>query len=55
MKNATGKPPYLRKLIDIPKSIVGDLKKMAINSDKSLKVFIQDILINVVERHRNKQ
>ena len=53
MKNTAEKPQYLRKLIDIPKPILIDLKKQAIDSDKSLKSYIQDILVTEVERRRN--
>ena len=53
MKNTIEKPQYLRKLIDIPKPILIDLKKLAIDSDKSLKSYIQDILVSEVERRRN--
>jgi len=42
----------LRKLIDIPESILDDLKKLATNSDKNLKSYIQDILITTVKNHR---
>jgi hypothetical protein len=47
------KTQYLRKLIDIPKPILKELKKLAIESDKSLKQYIQDIIISEVEKHRN--
>jgi hypothetical protein len=51
------KPPEkskdLKKLIDIPNDIIKDLKKLAVDADKSLKSYIQDTLVDVVEKHRN--
>lgn len=44
----------LKKLIDIPHDIIKDLKKLAVDADKSLKSYIQDILVEIVEKHRNK-
>ncbi len=53
MKKLSEKPRYLRKLIDIPGHVLADLKKLAIDEDKSLKSYIQDILIKEVERSRD--
>lgn len=39
----------MRKLIDIPEKIVKPLKILAIEADKDLKNYIQDLLINHVE------
>jgi len=50
----TEQPKYLKKLIDIPQDIVKDLKKLAVDADKSLKTYIQDTLVEVVEKHRKK-
>lgn len=38
----------MRKLIDIPEEIVKPLKILAINSDKDLKNYIQDLLTDHV-------
>lgn len=35
----------MRKNIDIPDEIVKDLKKMAVDADRDLKNYIQDLLI----------
>jgi hypothetical protein len=43
----------LRKIIDIPHAIVKDLKRMAIEADATLKAYIQDILVDQVEKKRN--
>ena len=40
----------MRKNIDIPEEIVKDLKKMAIDADKDLKNFIQDKLMQLVNK-----
>ena len=45
----------MKKLIDIPKEIVKDLKKMAIDSDKDLKNFIQDHLVLLVRGQKKEQ
>ena len=39
----------MRKLIDIPEEIVKPLKILAINADKDLKNYIQDLLIQHVK------
>jgi predicted transcriptional regulator len=44
----------VRKLIDIPEDIIKDLKHMAVNADKSLKIFIQDALAELVKKNREK-
>ena len=38
----------MKKLIDIPDEIVKPLKIMAVNNDRDLKNYIQDVLINHV-------
>lgn len=38
----------MRKLIDIPEEIVKPLKILAVKSDKDLKNYIQDLLIEAV-------
>jgi hypothetical protein len=53
MEQPKDKSQYLRKLIDIPKPIVKELKKLAVESDKSLKQYIQDIIVKEVEKSRN--
>ena len=45
----------MRKNIDIPEEIVKDLKKMAIDANKDLKNFIQDILILLVREQKTEQ
>ena len=45
----------MRKLIDIPKDIVKPLKILAINSDKDLKNYIQDLLISHVASSGGKK
>ena len=45
----------MKKLIDIPEEIVKDLKKMAIDSDKDLKNFIQDHLVLLVRGEKKEQ
>ena len=39
----------MRKLIDIPEDLVKPLKILAIEADKDLKNYIQDLLINHVK------
>lgn len=39
----------MRKLIDIPDEIVKPLKILAINADKDLKNYIQDLLVQHVK------
>jgi len=53
MEKPNDKSLYLRKLIDIPKPIVKELKKLALESDKSLKQYIQDIIVSEVEKSRS--
>ena len=38
----------MKKLIDIPEEIVKDLKKIAVDENKSLKKFIEDNLVQIV-------
>jgi hypothetical protein len=45
----------MRKNIDIPEEIVKDLKKMAIDTDKDLKNFIQDHLVLLVRGEKKEQ
>ena len=42
----------MRKLIDIPDNIVKPLKILAIQADKDLKNYIQDLLINHVKNNK---
>jgi hypothetical protein len=44
----------MRKNIDIPIEIVKDLKKMAVDADKDLKNYIQDLLIEHAKKHKKK-
>tara|TARA_Y200000002_G_C22533073_1_gene600600 strand:- start:634 stop:762 length:129 start_codon:yes stop_codon:yes gene_type:complete len=39
----------MKKLIDIPDEIVKPLKIMAVNNDRDLKNYIQDVLISHVK------
>lgn len=39
----------MKKLIDIPDEIVKPLKIMAVNNDRDLKNYIQDVLINHIK------
>lgn len=43
----------MRKLIDIDDEIVKDLKIMAIESNKDLKNYIQDLLLAHVDKNNN--
>lgn len=45
----------MKKIIDIPEEIVKDLKKMAIDTDKDLKNFIQDHLTLLVRGQKKEQ
>jgi hypothetical protein len=40
----------MKKLIDIPDEIVKPLKIMAVNNDRDLKNYIQDVLISHVKK-----
>lgn len=53
--NTTEDKKPLRKLIDIPKEILVDLKKLAIDNDSSLKSYIEDILVNKVIGSRSER
>lgn len=44
----------MKKIIDIPDEIVKDLKKLAVDEDKDLKTFIQDQLVKLVTKSKNK-
>ena len=39
----------MKKLIDIPDEIVKPLKIMAVNNDRDLKNYIQDVLISHIK------
>jgi|TARA_B100000497_G_scaffold28593_1_gene33576 hypothetical protein len=41
----------MKKLIDIPDEIVKPLKIMAVNNDRDLKNYIQDVLISHVKEN----
>ena len=43
----------MRKLIDIPENIVTDLKVLAALSDKDLKNYIQDLILEDVKKNRD--
>jgi hypothetical protein len=49
------KPQVLRKLIDLPRPIVKELKQLALDSDKSLKRYIEDVIVQEVERRRTEE
>lgn len=42
----------MKKLIDIPEEILQDLKILAIKAGKDLKNYIQDLLVDRVEKTR---
>jgi len=44
----------MKKLIDIPKEILQELKILAVKSNKDLKNFIQDELKKLVENSQSK-
>ncbi|NOT77305.1 MAG: hypothetical protein HOP08_20475 [Cyclobacteriaceae bacterium] len=50
--NDQGKP--LRKLIDIPAPILNDLKSLAMQANKNLKTYIQDVLVEIAESNRKQ-
>ena len=52
MEDISARAPSVRKLIDLPKSIIRDLKILALESDKSLKSYLQDLIITEVEKFR---
>ena len=39
----------MKKIIDIPETILQELKILAVKSNKDLKNFIQDVLISLVK------
>jgi hypothetical protein len=53
--SGNGDKKDLRKIIDVPHAIVKDLKKLAIDADSTLKAYIQDLLVNEVEKRRNQK
>jgi hypothetical protein len=52
MGKLSGGVPTVRKLIDLPISIIKDLKMLALESDKSLKSYLQELIISEVEKFR---
>jgi mRNA-degrading endonuclease RelE of RelBE toxin-antitoxin system len=44
----------MRKNIDIPDEIVKDLKKLAVDADKDLKNYIQELLVEHVKKAKKK-
>lgn len=48
MNKEQRKAEFLRKLIDLPRPIVSDLQKLARESDKSLKSYIEELVVNDV-------
>jgi hypothetical protein len=44
----------MRKNIDIPDLIVKDLKKLAVDAERDLKNYIQDLLVQHVDQSRKK-
>jgi hypothetical protein len=55
MKKAQRKAEYLRKLIDLPRPIVSELQKLAQESDKSLKGYIEHLIVNDVSMNAGDQ
>jgi len=55
MESHNDGPQYLRKLIDLPRPILDDLKKLAQEADKSLKKYIEDVIAGEVEKRRTEQ
>jgi len=54
-QNSSNDESHLRKIIDIPRSIVEDLKKLAGDANSSVKGYIQDLLVMEVERKKNHE
>jgi hypothetical protein len=54
LKNWKKTDNIMRKNIDIPDEIVQDLKILAVKADKDLKNFIQDELVYLVEKSKQK-
>jgi len=50
MNKAQRKSEYLRKLIDLPRPIIGELQKLAQESDRSLKSYIESLIVNDVSK-----
>lgn len=44
----------VKKLIDIPDPVVKDLKKLAVDSERDLKNYIQDLLVHHVEQSKKR-
>ena len=44
----------VKKLIDVPDPIVKDLKKLAVDSERDLKNYIQDLLEQHVKQSKGK-
>jgi len=51
MNKAQRKTEYLRKLIDLPRPIIAELQKLAQDSDKSLKSYIESLIANDVSKN----
>ncbi len=45
----------MKKNIDIPDEILQDLKILAVKANRDLKNFIQDILIELVQKEKDKE
>jgi hypothetical protein len=48
MNKEQRKAEFLRKLIDLPRPIVSELQKLARESDRSLKSYIEELIVNDV-------
>lgn len=44
----------MRKNIDIPDEIVKDLKKLAVDAERDLKNYVQDLLVQHVEHSKKR-
>jgi hypothetical protein len=53
MPSSKGSGDYLRKLIDLPRSIIKELKRLAWAADKSVKKYMEYLVIREADRHRN--
>jgi len=49
------KQDVVRKQIDIPKNIIKDLKLIALNADKSVKRYIEDLILNDIKSKRTSR
>jgi hypothetical protein len=54
MNKTQRKAEYLRKLIDLPRPIVSELQKLAQDSDKSLKSYIEYLVVSDVNKNANQ-